>query len=187
MKRVIFLDRDGVINRDSPGYIKSWEEFEFLPGSLDALALLGRAGYRPIVISNQSGINRGLIRPGVLGEMHQRMCAAVEAAGGRIADIFFCPHCPDENCACRKPRPGLILQAQALHAIDLAASIMIGDSAKDIQCGRNAGCGVAILVRTGNGPAAEAELAAAGCRPDLVADDLLHAARLILSRRTAPE
>ncbi len=180
MRRVIFLDRDGVINRDSPDYVKSWEEFEFLPGSLTALSLLSQAGYRLIVITNQSAIHRGMIPPAALEEMHRRMSAAVTAAGGRIVDIFFCPHRPDEGCACRKPQPGLVLQAQARHAIELADSIMIGDSTRDIQCGRNAGCRATILVLTGNGAAAARELTSRN-RPDATADDLLHAARLILS------
>jgi D-glycero-D-manno-heptose 1,7-bisphosphate phosphatase len=179
--KVVFLDRDGVINRDSPDYIKSWREFEFLPGSLAALALLSRAGYQPIVITNQSAIRRGLVPLVVLEEMHRRMLSAIEAAGGHILDIFFCPHRPDEGCVCRKPRPGMILQAQARHGIDLAAAFMIGDSAKDILCGRNAGCGTNILVLTGNGPAAEQELAAAGGSPEVVTGDLLAAAALIVS------
>jgi D-glycero-D-manno-heptose 1,7-bisphosphate phosphatase len=181
VKKVVFLDRDGVINRDSPDYIKSWAEFEFLPGSLAALALLHRAGYEPILITNQSAINRGIFALPVLEDMHHRMVEAVTAAGGRIRDIFFCPHRPEEGCFCRKPQPGLIHQARARYALDLTASIMIGDSAKDILCGRNAGCGTTILVLTGNGPAAEQELAAAGGSPDIVTGDLLAAASLIVS------
>jgi D-glycero-D-manno-heptose 1,7-bisphosphate phosphatase len=179
--KVIFLDRDGVINRDSANYIKSWAEFEFLPGSLEALALMHRAGYRLIVITNQSAVGRGYFPLTVLEEMHRRMGAAVAAAGGRIDDIFFCLHRPDENCACRKPRPGLILQAQARHAIDLSQSVMVGDSAKDIQCGQNAGCGATILVLSGNGLDALETLRQQKTPPDQVANDLLHAARLILA------
>ena len=154
LKRVVFLDRDGVINRDSPDYIKSWDEFEFLPGSLEAIARLNRHGATCIVITNQSAVNRGLIsRPG-LERMHQRMRAAVRAAGGLITDIFYCPHTPLEGCECRKPKPGLIRQACRAYPIDLPSAVMVGDSLRDIECGRNAGCGRTVLISGSPGTAA---------------------------------
>ena len=159
----VFLDRDGVINRDSRDYIKNWGEFEFLPGSLEALRLLSSSGLRLILITNQSIINRGMVSPEVLAHTHTELCKAVADAGGRIDDIFFCPHRPDENCACRKPRPGLIQQAVQRHGLDPKAGIMVGDNAKDILCGRNAGCGATILVRTGNGRNAEKTLDGTKC------------------------
>ena len=110
LRNVIFLDRDGVINRDSPDYIKSWEAFEFIPGSLEALATLTGAGYHLMVVTNQSIIGRGMVSPVVLEEIFRRMRRAVEAAGGKIHDIFFCPHHPDDHCDCRKPEPGMIFQ-----------------------------------------------------------------------------
>ena len=188
MKQVkaVFLDRDGVINRDSPDYIKSWSEFEFLPGSLEAMRLLTGRGYRLILITNQSIINRGMVPLEVVTDMHQRLRRAVARDGGRIEDIFFCPHRPDENCACRKPEPGLIRQAVQRYDIDPAGTIMIGDSAKDILCGRNAGCGATMLVHTGNGHTAEKLLADQQIAPDLVVADLLHGARAILSRGFGP-
>ena len=186
LDKVIFLDRDGVINRDSPDYIKHWEAFEFLPGSLEALRLLSAAGYHLILITNQSIINRGMVPLEVLEHTHRRLRETVAAAGGQIFDIFFCPHRPDENCACRKPKPGLILQAQARYGIDLAHTIMIGDSGRDIRCGRDAGCGATVLVRTGYKPDVEQRLAAEGLTPDAVADDLLAASRLVLSGTLAP-
>ncbi|MCJ8500997.1 D-glycero-beta-D-manno-heptose 1,7-bisphosphate 7-phosphatase [Desulfatitalea alkaliphila] len=189
MKRceAIFLDRDGVINHDSPDYIKSWAEFRFLPGSLEAIALLTRGGFPLIVITNQSIIQRGMVPLEVLLELHRRMRNAVAAAGGRIVDIFFCPHRPDQGCDCRKPAPGLIRQAARRHGLDPGRTVMIGDSAKDILCGRNAGCGKTILVRTGNGPAAERELADADIRPDAVVDDLSAAAHLLLAEFRRPD
>lgn len=181
--KVIFLDRDGVINRDSSQYVKNWDEFEFLPGSLEAIRLLSQAGYELILITNQSIINRGWVPQRVLDHTHGRLRAAVEDVGGRIHDIFFCPHRPDEGCSCRKPKPGMILQAQQRYGIDLSAAVMIGDNAKDILCGRNAGCGTTILVRTGNIADAEQKLAEAGVQPDSVARDLLDAAGMILAGR----
>jgi D-glycero-D-manno-heptose 1,7-bisphosphate phosphatase len=184
--KVIFLDRDGVINRDSPEYIKRWEEFQFLPGSLEALRLLTEAGYHLILITNQSIINRGWITPEELARTHRLLRESVAAAGGRIFDIFYCPHRPDEECFCRKPKPGLILQAQAKYGLDLRQTIMIGDSGRDIRCARAAGCGATLLVRTGYKSDVEQRLAAEGVKPDAVADDLLAAARLILSHPLLP-
>ena len=183
VEKVIFLDRDGVINYDSPDYIKSWAEYRFLPGSLDALAALTAAGHRLILITNQSMIGRGMVSLDVLEDMHRRMQQAVAEAGGRIFDIFYCPHRPEDRCDCRKPAPGLILQAASRHHLDPCEAIMIGDNVKDIACGRNAGCGATILVRTGSGRRAEKEMAASGLRPTAVADDLSAAAGMILSGR----
>lgn len=181
LQNVIFLDRDGVINRDSPDYIKSWEEYAFLPGSLTAIAELSQAGYKLIVITNQSMIGRGLVPLEVLAEMHRRMRRAIDEAGGAIFDIFFCPHRPVDGCDCRKPEPGMIFQAKERHGIDLLRSVMIGDNVKDVACGWNAGCGATILVRTGSGRRAEKALEKEQIYPTAVADDLGTAAGLILS------
>ncbi len=186
LEKVIFLDRDGVINLDSPDYIKSWAEYQFLSGSLEALAVLTQAGFHLILITNQSMIGRGMVSLETLEDMHRRMQQAVEEAGGRIFDIFFCPHRPDEYCYCRKPEPGMILRAKARHDIDLSASMMIGDNVKDLECGRNAGCGSTILVRTGSGLTAEKKLAAKSITPSAVADDLFDAAGMILSGQISP-
>ena len=180
LQKVVFLDRDGVINRDSAQYIKTWEEFDFLPNSLEALHILTSTGHPIILITNQSAINRGLTTMAHLQEIHRQMSRVIEEAGGRILDIFFCPHKPSENCACRKPKPGMIQQAREKHNIDLAASIFIGDSEKDILCARAAGCGQSILVLTGNGPSSMQQLEKKGIGPDYLAKDLLEATRWIL-------
>jgi D-glycero-D-manno-heptose 1,7-bisphosphate phosphatase len=180
-KQVVFLDRDGVINQDSSDYIKSWREFIFLPNSLEALKILTRKGFTLIVITNQSVIHRKWVLPEVLEEMHLRLKAAVAAHGGRITDIFVCPHTPEQGCSCRKPKPGLIEQACQKYAIDLSDAVMVGDSAKDILCGIAAGCGRTILVQTGNGVLANASLAKDNIFPSVVAADLLEAARWIIS------
>lgn len=171
--KTVFLDRDGVINRDSRDYIKSWAEFEFLPGSLKALARLTTANLGIIVISNQSAVNRGLITDRELARIHDGMRQAVQASGGRIDDIFFCPHRPDENCACRKPAPGMILAAAEKYGLDLSRCAMVGDSARDIECAVRAGCGRAVLVTSGINPGGERrKLAALGLIADHVAAGL---------------
>ena len=183
-QRVVFLDRDGVINRDSPDYIKSWSEFEFLPGSLEALKALKTHGFVVILITNQSVIQRKLVSKKGLEHIHDMMKKTVLSNGGEIKDIFFCPHIPEEECDCRKPNPGLILDAGKKYRIDLKASIMVGDSAKDVECARNAGCGTAILVKTGNGISAEKQLIEKMIRPDAIVRDLLEASHWIISRNS---
>lgn len=180
MKRTVFLDRDGVINRDSPDYIKSCEEFEFIPGSMEALRLLAEHQYDTVVITNQSVIGRGMASSHALGQIFEKMVRDVEATGGKIRDIFFCPHHPDEGCDCRKPKPGMILAARERHGIDLENAVMIGDSEKDIRCARNAGVGTAILVLTGNGVKALDRLGQDA--PDHVAADLLAAVTWLIDR-----
>ncbi|MFC1815923.1 D-glycero-beta-D-manno-heptose 1,7-bisphosphate 7-phosphatase [Thermodesulfobacteriota bacterium] len=179
--KVVFLDRDGVINRDAPDYIKSWSEFEFLPNSLAAIKHLTQAGFDTIIITNQSVINRKMTSKQELESIHARMTATVQSKGGLIKDIFFCPHTPADQCDCRKPQPGLIYQVQKTYHINLASAFMVGDSAKDIECAHNAGCGHAILVKTGNGTKAEKMLAEKKIRPDYVAKDLHEAVNWITS------
>ena len=180
LQRVVFLDRDGVINRDSSDYIKSWDEFEFLPGSIEAIRLLTLNRFNTIIITNQSVINRNMVSREDLEYIHAMMKSAVKSGGGEIKDIFYCPHIPEDECDCRKPKPGLIYMAQKKYRIDLADSVMVGDSAKDIECARNAGCGRSILVKTGNGAMTEKILSERSISPDFVAKDLYHAVNWIV-------
>jgi len=181
MQKVVFIDRDGVINQDSSAYIKSWSEFKFLPRSLEALHNLTQHHFRSYLITNQSAVNRKLITPETLTHIHSNMLAGIIAAGGRLDDIFFCPHLPDEDCNCRKPKPGLILAAQKKYDVHLAGSYMIGDSAKDIVCARQAGCGFTLLVKTGNYATAIKELKGANIFPDYIATDLYDAVNWIIA------
>lgn len=178
--RVVFLDRDGVINRDSPAYIKSPAEFEFLPRSLEALCALTANHFKTIVITNQSAVNRGMITTETLEQMHAAMTAEVRAIGGDILDIFFCPHTPEEDCACRKPKPGMILRARDKHQVDLSRALMVGDSAKDIACARRAGVAAAILVKSGDFDKAKMDLCKAMIEPDRIALDLCEAVDWII-------
>ena len=178
---LVVLDRDGVINRESDAFIRSPAEWIPLPGSLEAIAALSRAGFQVVVATNQSGVARGLFTPATLEAIHARMAAAVDAAGGRLAGIFFCPHGPDDGCDCRKPRPGLLHQIEACFGQSLAGRPVIGDSRRDLEAGAAVG-GRLILVRTGNGHRTEAGWTG----PLEVYDDLAAAAAALIGEARAP-
>jgi D-glycero-D-manno-heptose 1,7-bisphosphate phosphatase len=180
LKKAVFLDRDGTINRDSPDYIKSRAEFEFLPGSLEAISNLTRHGFVSIVVTNQSAVPRKLISPDELEFVHNMMAQTAAQNGGEIKDVFYCPHMPQDGCDCRKPEPGLIFQARDKYEIDLTAAVMVGDSAKDIECARRAGCGRAVLVKSGQKDDVENELKTRRIHVDYVARDLYEAAEWII-------
>lgn len=146
----IFLDRDGVINENRSDYVKSWSEFCFLAGSKEAIAMLSGAGHRIIVCTNQAGIASGAVSREVVEEIHCRMMAEIAANGGHIERVYYCPHGKDEQCCCRKPRPGLLLRARDELGLDIADAIFIGDSISDIGAAHAAGVR-AILVLTGLG------------------------------------
>jgi len=155
--KLIVLDRDGVINHDSEDYIKTPEEWRPLPGSLDAIAALNSAGFRVVVVSNQSGIGRGLFSETELDQIHRKMVSAVQAAGGEIAGIYYCPHRPEDDCDCRKPRPGLLERIKADFDISLAGIPLIGDKTTDLELARRVGARP-ILVLTGYGQRTLAKL-----------------------------
>lgn len=148
--KLIILDRDGVINEDSDDYIKSPEEFIPLPGSLEAIARLNQAGYRVAVATNQSGIGRGYFDLDALDRMHAKLRRHLSAVGGQIEVIAYCPHTPEAECNCRKPKPGLLLDIAERLGIGLANVPVIGDSLRDLEAARAVGASP-ILVRTGKG------------------------------------
>jgi len=152
--RIIILDRDGVINYDSPAYIKSPAEWRPIPGSLDAIARFTRAGYRVMIASNQSGLGRGLFDVPALDTINDELRARLASLGGRIDAIFYCPHLPSDGCDCRKPEPGLFWQIAALPGVNLREALAVGDSLRDLQAAASAGVETA-LVRTGNGARTE--------------------------------
>ncbi len=175
----VLLDRDGVINEENRGsYIRSPEEWVPIPGSLDAIRRLCAAGLRVVVLTNQSGVGRGVLDLHALEAIHTRLSDAVTRAGGEIAGIFFCPHHPDEHCPCRKPRPGLIHQAEAAFGCSLKHAPMVGDQLSDMQAAKEAGCHP-ILVLTGRG--GELSLEDNALRDVPVYKDLSEAATAILA------
>ena len=144
----IFLDRDGVINRERSDYVKSWHEFVFLPGALQALRKLATLQWPIIIITNQSAIGRELMTDETVADIHHRMLAAISKAGGRIDGIFVCPHHPRDGCNCRKPLPGLLHHAARSHKIHLPTSYFVGDAVTDLLAAQAAGCR-SILVQSG--------------------------------------
>lgn len=151
-KPIILLDRDGVINQDSDAYIKSVDEWQPLSGSIKSIAALSKAGFKVFVVTNQSGIARGYYNEATLHAMHDKMTALVEAEGGTISGIQYCPHGPDDNCTCRKPKSGMIenIEKQLGVSFEDCPAIMVGDSLRDLQAGNLRGCSP-VLVLTGKG------------------------------------
>lgn len=156
--KIIVLDRDGVINQDSDDYIKSADEFIPIDGSIEAIARLSLAGFSVMLATNQSGLARGYFEEDALSEMHHYLCSMVEQSGGTIDGIFYCPHLPNAECSCRKPKTGLLEQIQNEYSCDLQGSFFVGDSLKDIEAARAFGC-KPVLVRTGKGLLTEKVLA----------------------------
>ena len=185
---LVLLDRDGVINEDSPLYVKSPEEWRPIRGSLDAIARLNRAGHTVVVCSNQSGVWRGLFGEQVLEAIHAKMRAALAARGGHLDAILYCPHAPDAGCDCRKPKPGMLRDAMARFADAATHTVFIGDSRRDVDAAIAARC-TPLLVRTGQGARTETLLAArdhdsprnaAGRERLRVFDDLAQAADWVI-------
>lgn len=142
VRKAVFLDRDGVINRKAPEnqYITAWEQVEFLPGVGEALRQLQQSGFLLIIVTNQSAVSRNELTVEVLESIHEEMVRCLAQESVTIDAIYYCPHDRNGDCQCRKPRPRMLLQAAEEHEIDLQQSWMVGDAATDIEAGRAAGC-----------------------------------------------
>jgi D-glycero-D-manno-heptose 1,7-bisphosphate phosphatase len=142
MNKAVFLDRDGVVNKKPKEgeYITAWGDFHILPGVAEGIALLNRAGYMVVVVTNQRCVAKGLLSVADLEKIHEQMSVALSRAGAKLDGIYYCPHDYEPACNCRKPAPGMLLKAAQVHGIDLRSSWMIGDSEIDMQAGKNAGC-----------------------------------------------
>jgi len=182
MHPAVFLDRDGTINEEM-GYINHLSRFRLLPGSAEAIARLNRAGLKVVVVTNQSGVARGYFPLSLLEEVHRLMLAQFHQAGARVDGIYVCTHAPDAGCSCRKPRPGLILQAARELDLDVGRSFVVGDRFNDLETAANAGA-QGILVKSGYGRGElEYSPAAGRLTPAHVAEDLLAAADWIIGQR----
>jgi len=183
VRPAVFLDRDGTLIRETD-YLSDLADLEVLPGVDRALARLRRAGFALVGVTNQSGVARGYFDLGFVERVHREIDRRLAAAGGLDA-WYVCPHHPELTgpCGCRKPAPGLVLQAVRDLGIDIARSWVVGDKASDVGLGPRAGCRSA-LVRTGYGRQTEASLEGAGPWPEVVADDLSAAVEAILLSRT---
>ena len=178
--KLVILDRDGVINRDSDRYIKSPAEWQPLPGAIEAIARLHQGGYRIVVATNQSGIGRGLFDMATFNAMNDKMMELVFRQGGRIDALFFCPHTDAEGCGCRKPRTGMYEEIAARYHTDLKGVPCVGDALRDLQAAEAVG-GQPILVLTGKGGITKA---AEGLpRGTLVFADLAEVSRHLVSPR----
>ena len=151
MDTAIFLDRDGVIIENKSSYVRSLSDVVFYHQALEAIANIKNQSPKIFIVTNQSAIGRGLLSFKLAEDINNQVVERIKNAGGKITDVFMCPHSPDDLCACRKPKPGLILQAALKYKIDLARSIMIGDALTDISAGQAAGVGTNILLFTGRG------------------------------------
>lgn len=177
MHKAVFLDRDGTIIKEKH-YISDPDAVELLPGAALAIKLLREGGFKIIVITNQSGVGRGLFSLDTLQEVNQRFFDLLQEAGVEIDKLYYCPHKPEDNCNCRKPKLGMLEQAKKDFAINVNESYMIGDSVEDIEFGRRGGL-FTILVLTGFGNETKGKVQP----PDYIANDLLAAAKWICRRK----
>jgi D-glycero-D-manno-heptose 1,7-bisphosphate phosphatase len=168
----IFLDRDGVIIENRANYVRRWEDVAIFGQALMALAGIHSSAYKIVMVTNQSAVGRGIISLETVREINKRLVRIIQQTGGRIDGVYVCPHAPEDRCDCRKPRPGLLLQAAEDHDLDLSRSILIGDTLGDVMAGQAAGVGQTVLVRTGLGAGQEFSTKAKDLKPFLVYDTL---------------
>ena len=183
--KTIFIDRDGVINKDPGGwtkynYVAKWDEFLFIDGAIEALKKLKEAGYRIYLVSNQGGISKGYFTQEDLDEVNEKMLSEIEKGGGKIDELYYCPHHDKDNCNCRKPKTGLIEQAMKKADFDLKNTFIIGDSIRDIEAGKRMGMKT-IFVLSGKTPVSETKSWA--IQPDSIKKDLLEAVEWLLKEK----
>ncbi|MFB9327863.1 D-glycero-alpha-D-manno-heptose-1,7-bisphosphate 7-phosphatase [Paenibacillus aurantiacus] len=176
----VFLDRDGVLNENmAGGYVTAWRQFRWLPGAAAAIALLNKQGWKVFVVTNQACIAKGIASHAAIDGIHDRMLHELRVRGANVSGVYVCPHRPEHGCSCRKPRPGMLLQAAEEHGIDLPASYFIGDSLTDMRAAQAANT-QGILVRSGLGRSQEEEarrLQAAGHYCDTVLEAVQYITR----------
>jgi D-glycero-D-manno-heptose 1,7-bisphosphate phosphatase len=179
MHRAVFLDRDGVLIENRADYIREWSHVIILPWTVDALVGLHKAGFKIIVVTNQSAVSRGLISFETAQEINSRLVRTILENGGWIDAVYMCPHQPQDRCTCRKPQPGLLLQAARELSLDLHASWMVGDAWSDLLAGQSAGLQGSVMVRTGRGASQLLQAQPAEITPFIVCENLFGAYRAI--------
>lgn len=178
MNKAVFLDRDGTIARDVP-YCSRPEDFKLLPGAADGIRLLNQHGFKAVVVTNQSGIARGYFTEETLARIHDKMYRDLAKSGAHVDATYYCPHHPDENCECRKPKAKMLLQAAADLNIDLGKSYVIGDKDMDIEIGKNAGCKTILIAEENKEGETDKQVPC----PDYVASSISDAAQWIIAKQ----
>lgn len=168
MLPAIFLDRDGVLIENRSDYVREWNQVKIFPEAIHALSLSAVKIYKIVIVTNQSAVGRGLISLETANDINHRLVDLVHQHGGRVDGVYMCPHKPDDGCSCRKPKPGLLLQAAKKLSINLQSSWMIGDAWSDVQAGQSAGVQKAILLKTGRGKSQLSQF-----RPDNISNYLI--------------
>lgn len=183
----IFLDRDGVVIENRADYVREWSHVSLLPNAIEALSGFHREGFKIILVTNQSVVGHGLIMLQDAQQINERLVRTIQEQGGWVDGVFMCPHKPEDNCDCRKPLPGMLLQAAQEHSIDLSASWMVGDAWTDLVAGQAAGVAGTILVRTGRGAAQLEKPQPREIGPFVVCDDVFEAFHhIVLFRKNEP-
>jgi D-glycero-D-manno-heptose 1,7-bisphosphate phosphatase len=175
MHPALFLDRDGVIIENRANYVREWSDVSIYPQAIEALVRVKSTGYKIVIITNQSAVGRGLISLETAEMINMQLVDEIRSAGGRIDGVFICPHAPQVECNCRKPQPGLILDAAESLSLDLSRSILVGDALSDIMAGQSAGVAKSVLVRTGRGDTQTNTTLAENIPPFLIYDTLADA------------
>jgi len=181
----IFIDRDGVINKDPGGwtktdYVTNWKDFHFIPGTLQALKILKEKGIKVIVASNQGGVNKGLYTQAELNKVNSHMLKEIEKSGGAVEEVFYCVHRDEDNCDCRKPKPGMLESAVRKYGIDPKTTYFIGDAPKDISAGKRIGC-KAVLVLSGK--SSREDIEGWEDKPDHIFKNLLEAVQGLIIKK----
>jgi D-glycero-D-manno-heptose 1,7-bisphosphate phosphatase len=187
MYPAIFLDRDGVLIENRSDYVRDWSQVKIIPEAIHALSLTPIKKYKVIIVTNQSAVGRGLILLQTAHAINQRLVNLIRDQGGQIDGVYMCPHKPEDGCLCRKPLPGLFMQAAKDLAVDLQRSWMIGDAWSDVQAGEAAGMRGTILLKTGRGTEQLLKAPPENMSRNLILDDLLLALQAILSIDNDPE
>ena len=179
----IFLDRDGVIIENRSDYVRQWSHVSILPKAIEALSAFQQEGFKIVVVTNQSAVGRGLMSLQDAQQINERLVETIKEQGGWVDAVFMCPHKPEDNCQCRKPQPGLLLQAAHELSLDLRSSWMVGDAWTDLLAGQSAGVGGTIMVRTGRGETQLLQTQQEEIKPFLVCNTVFDAFDCVLSLR----